>query len=525
MFGILNPAVSRTTTVLDKLASLWRGLRDSIDSRSQPLVELKVHFSDIHRVITDHLSKADTDIAVAVDWFSDRELFEVLCKKAGAGLNVKVALIDTEANRGGRALNFRKLEDCGGQVTFIPAGIRDSSAMRQKFCVIDRATVITGSYDWSGNARRNDENVTVITDSAVFASEYLQVFDGIISRAGLPPQATQLLDAETVRHRLAIIRSLILLGEREEVAPHLQKLGPSIAAQGLGDLLAALEDGQYKKALSLIDDFLHRATAIVVADETRIVHLRFELRDLEVRLESLGNEKGELERQLLAFNRLHDEALGDVLQCLLKLRAEIARLEAEQKREPVSREQAEVHARHAHEEHANYSRQRQRLRSEATPAKLDADAERELKTLYRKACRLCHPDKFPEERKAAAHLVFTELQAAYRLNELDRVREIYSTLASGGLPKARSSSLRVVDELLAAVAELEHAIARATGELKAFYESASCKLMREAGSTEASWQTFFAHRRSMIEDDLLRLGRRAEEPGGKAAAPHGASAR
>ena len=35
--------------------------------------------------------------------------------------------------------------------------------MHHKFCVIDRSTVITGSYNWSFRAQENEENITVIT--------------------------------------------------------------------------------------------------------------------------------------------------------------------------------------------------------------------------------------------------------------------------------------------------------------------------------------------------------------------------
>lgn len=147
-------------------------------------MELKAHFSNIHEVIIDHLEKANSEVVAAVAWFTDRDMFEVLCKKARSGINVSVALIGDDINQGPGALNFPRLEAAGGRVAFLAQGSRDEPTMHHKFCVIDRKTVITGSYNWSRKARRNDENITVVTDSIEFAAKYIETFDSLLVRAG-----------------------------------------------------------------------------------------------------------------------------------------------------------------------------------------------------------------------------------------------------------------------------------------------------------------------------------------------------
>ena len=42
-------------------------------------MEVKAYFSDIHKVIIKQLEVANAQINVAVAWFTDREIFEVLC--------------------------------------------------------------------------------------------------------------------------------------------------------------------------------------------------------------------------------------------------------------------------------------------------------------------------------------------------------------------------------------------------------------------------------------------------------------
>lgn len=465
-------------------------------------MELKAHFSNIHKVIIDHLEQAQSEIVAAIAWFTDRDIFEVLCKKARLGVKVSVALIGDEINQGPGGLNFQRLRNLGGQVTFLPPGSRDAPTMHHKFCVIDRATVITGSYNWSQKARSNDENITVVTDATDFAGKYLDTFDSLLDRNG--HGTAVVADAAAARRRLEMIRNLILLGEQDDVASHVRKLRPVAEVLQVSRIISALDTGEYRAAIEEIDAYLRRATAVVVAGDADIPRLRFQLESLELRLESLSDEKAELERRLIIFNRRHDDALGDVIRRLLKARAELARLLAVERENDQERIEAEEAAREAEEAYEDYSWQHKELQHAEPLPKLDEEDERELKALYRKACSLCHPDKVPYEKKEAAHRAFVELQEAYKGNDLAKVREIHETLAAGGLLGTRSTTLSEAEALRGAIAELEFAIARMVAELKALQESDGVKLMDAAGTTEADWQDFFKRQQGELENELAR---------------------
>jgi len=479
-------------------------------------MELKAHFTNIHKVIIDRLEQAQSEIVAAIAWFTDREIFEVLCKKARSGIKVSVALIGDEINQGPGGLNFQRLSNFGGKVIFLPPGSRDEPTMHHKFCVIDQSTVITGSYNWSHKARSNDENITVVTDAADFSGKYLDTFDSLLARTG--HGAPVIVDAEAARRRLEMVRNLILLGEQDDVTTHVRKLRPVAEAIQVSRIITALDSGEYRTALEEIDTYLRKATALVAAGYADILRLRFQLEILELRLESLTDEKAELERRLITFNRRHDDALGDLIQRILKARAELARLLAAERKNNKERIQAEAAARDAEEAYNDYSKQHEELKHAEPLPKLDEEAERELKAVYRKACSLCHPDRVPEEKKEAAHRVFVELQDAYKGNDLARVREIHETLAAGGLPGTRSTTLSEVEALKGAIAELEYAIARMVAELKALQESDGVRLMDAAGATEADWQRFFEQQQETLEMELANtvsaiLAEQAEEIG------------
>lgn len=454
-------------------------------------------------MIIDHLEQAQSEIVAAIAWFTDRDIFEVLCKKASSGIKVSVVLIGDEINNGPGALNFRKLSNFGGQVIFLPPGSRNERTMHHKFCIVDRCTVITGSYNWSHKARSNDENITVVSDSTDFAAKYLETFDSLLVRTGhgVPDVA----DTDAARRRLEMIRNLVLLGEQDDVATHLRKLRPVAEELQLGQIIAALDNGEYKAAIEHIDSYLRKATALVVSGFADIPRLRFQLEVLELRLESLSTERANLERRLITFNRRHDDALGDVIQRILKARTELARLLAEDLKNDKEREEAEAAVRDAEETYKDYSRQHEELQRAEPLPKLDENAEWELKSLYRKACSLCHPDKVTENMKEAAHSVFVELQDAYKRNDLPRLREIHEALAASGLPGIRSTTLNEIEALKAAIAELEYAIARQIAELKALQESDGIRMVDVAGATEADWQSFLEHQRETLETELARI--------------------
>src|SRR5699024_5624515 len=203
-----------------------------------------------------------------------------------------------------------------GTVTFLES--KKYARMHNKFCVIDKNVVITGSYNWTNRARSNDENITVITESPAVVEDFLEVFAKLTS-ANVSTEALQ-ISSDTVRRRLEMIKNFILLDEIEDISSQVKRLKPATEAYQLGNILHLLEQGKYQLAIEEINDFLKKFTALVVSEDYEAVELRFELKILELRLESLSNEQADLERNILLFNRMQYEILGDITQQILALK-------------------------------------------------------------------------------------------------------------------------------------------------------------------------------------------------------------
>ncbi len=140
----------------------------------------KSYFEKIEELLTSSISEANEIVYVAVAWFTNLRLLNVLCNVLQRGLDVKVLIIDDILNRCEFGLDFGTLTKLGADVRFAKT---KGGTMHNKFCIID-STVITGSYNWTYQANHNNENI-IVTDDVDIVNSYCEQFD-ILFREGTP---------------------------------------------------------------------------------------------------------------------------------------------------------------------------------------------------------------------------------------------------------------------------------------------------------------------------------------------------
>ncbi len=134
------------------------------------------HFSKIKEAIIQEITYARHSIYVAVAWFTDKELFEALIEKCSQGLDVQIIYYDDSSYLFSSPLNFSMLKAKGGSVYPVRKKL-----MHNKYCIIDRKTVITGSFNWTVAAdKSNLENIQITRDDFGNAKNYLENFVEII---------------------------------------------------------------------------------------------------------------------------------------------------------------------------------------------------------------------------------------------------------------------------------------------------------------------------------------------------------
>ena len=131
--------------------------------------------------ILREILEAKKELLVAVYAFTSGELAGALAQARRRGVAVQV-IIDREfdertENSQGKFLQAQRipLRRISGFKPHLPD--KDAGLMHQKFAVIDRINVLTGSYNWTRSAEAfNDENLLLFRNAGPLAEEYRTVF-------------------------------------------------------------------------------------------------------------------------------------------------------------------------------------------------------------------------------------------------------------------------------------------------------------------------------------------------------------
>ena len=137
--------------------------------------------------ILREIDQAKKELFIAVYAFTSDDLAAAVVQAKKRGVSVQV-IIDREFDAANERSKGKFLE---GQK--IPlrrvSGIKsnalekDMGLMHQKFAVIDRKLVFTGSYNWTHSADNlNDENLLLFRDAGPLAEEYRKAFLGLWER-------------------------------------------------------------------------------------------------------------------------------------------------------------------------------------------------------------------------------------------------------------------------------------------------------------------------------------------------------
>lgn len=117
----------------------------------------EVFFSNIKDKIVEQIKMAESQISVAVAWLTDEDIIRTLSQQSDSGIDVNVVISDSKENFKNTA-KFNKLIKSNGKLY-----IATNNFLHHKFCIIDDSTIINGSYNWTYYARRNEENIVVMS--------------------------------------------------------------------------------------------------------------------------------------------------------------------------------------------------------------------------------------------------------------------------------------------------------------------------------------------------------------------------
>ncbi len=214
---------------------------------------------------------------------------------------------------------------------------------------------------------------------------------------------------------------------------------------------------------------------------------KFTVEELEETLSILSLEKSEYERQINLFNSEYMSKLGGLISEILKLRVVIFDdfCDPEYQNAKIVYEDFEkIH--------------QQQLQD--ISFSLNDNEKTELKTAYRKASRLCHPDKLDDDKKLEGEAFFKSLSEAYRKQNLNLVKDILLKLEKKfNFPSIKRINDKVI--LKQKIDTLHEHIAILVKEIKKLKESDVYQLIQ----TISNMDEYFKDLRKELKAELKSL--------------------
>ncbi len=148
---------------------------------------IEVYFSPedgVAKHVLERLAMAKRSIHFMTFSYTEDKISDAMIAKAKAGLGVR-GVFESQ-NAGGSGADFNRLRLGGVDV------LEDGNCyiLHHKVIVIDERTVLTGSYNFTSSAERdNDENL-VIVDDPNLARAYLDEFQRVYAQAQAPTRCS-----------------------------------------------------------------------------------------------------------------------------------------------------------------------------------------------------------------------------------------------------------------------------------------------------------------------------------------------
>jgi hypothetical protein len=307
-------------------------------------------------------------------------------------------------------------------------------------------------------------------------------------------------------NRLVALKSLLDLGDLDLVSLAASRLGSDRGEPEIATVLSALADHRYSEAAILIDKLLSDGTRLTNWIDPEISLLEAELERVTADLADLETEQAELGHLVSRFQAAHNEALGERVRELLKLRLRL--LERQIKTNPEKQSAYE----RARRDYADFQRDQeiQKQTHDRTKWDISDEEQKELKSLFRKGSKKCHPDLVPAEHHDAAAKMFRELCQAYEEGDLKRLRQLVKRAEAGlfdASGEAGDSDVRKKERLKARIVGIRDALERTSANVQAIKCSSTYLTMTE----NTGWTVLLEEQALLLDQEIKNLTATLEE--------------
>lgn len=307
-------------------------------------------------------------------------------------------------------------------------------------------------------------------------------------------------------NRLDALKSLLDLGDLDLVSLAASRFEHGLEQTEIVAILSALADHRYLEAANLIDQLLSDGTRLAHWIDPEIALLQAELERVTSLLADLETEQVELGHLISRFQAAHNEVLGERIRKLLKLRLRL--LERQIKTNPEKQSAYDQASRDFDEFQRDQDIQKET--DARTQWNLTEEEQKELKSLFRKGSKKCHPDLVPAEHHDAAAQMFRELCGAYEEGDLEQLRQLVQRTEAGlfdAPSETRDSEARRKERLKAKIAGIREALERTRANVQGIKVSTTYQTMKE----NADWGRLFETQANFLDEEIEKLTSMLEE--------------
>lgn len=137
----------------------------------------KIKFNNIENAIIEELENSKKSIDIAVSWFTNENLFNVILLKSKNGINIRLIILNDNVNNNKNGLDFQILINEGVQLYMCDG----PNLMHNKYCIIDDTILINGSCNWTNKFESNDENIIIIKDLSI-CKQFKNNFETLLNK-------------------------------------------------------------------------------------------------------------------------------------------------------------------------------------------------------------------------------------------------------------------------------------------------------------------------------------------------------
>ena len=249
-----------------------------------------------------------------------------------------------------------------------------------------------------------------------------------------------------------------------------------------------------------------------ICDETKqtIDELKNTVVELEEILENIDEDDENYEEIKSAYDEIKEE-LENLEDELIIQEEELEKIKEKIEEDEVFEEEYEE-AKSTYEEFDNEYEHIKDTQKDVQ--KLNDEDKKELKSLYKRAAKLCHPDIVSEEFKEKAHEIMQSLNDAYSKKDISQVKKILLSLENGTTFKTLSNDLDNKELLLSKIKEFEQNIIDLQAEIETIKEDDTYTTISEL----ENWDEYFEElktelqkEKDMLEDEATRVLEEKEE--------------